>query len=401
MWKNKSFKRLWIGNAISELGGAFGTFCNGLLIYELTGSTLALGSMWLLYFSLSLIVQLFSGPYIDRWSRKWIMVIALWSRGVIFLIPLIAVSFDMLMPWHIYMVQIIVGLITPLYIPANRAILPTVVSKEHLAIANGYLDGTVRLMTFLAPIVAGLVIEYIGIHVTLSLVCIALLTSGLLVFFVEEKRTIQTIRGTWLEQFREGLHYFFKQRSIVWLSIFLAFVQFGVGVTMVTTIPYVTTELHGSYAVYGYFMAGFPLGYVIGTMAIGKIKLKSKRLVMLGALVVGGITYLNLAFTHSIVSAITTETIAGIAMAIFSAHNTTMFQQMVPNHLMGKLFFVRMLIIRGVLPFGVLVGGILSDVWGVRPLYVLIGSIICLTSLIGLIIPYFKFLEEQPEESAA
>lgn len=65
---------MWIGSAISELGGAFGTLCNSILVYELTGSEMALSSMWLLYFIPSLILQLISGPFIDKWSRKWIMI---------------------------------------------------------------------------------------------------------------------------------------------------------------------------------------------------------------------------------------------------------------------------------------------------------------------------------------
>ncbi len=40
---------MWIGSAISELGGAFGTLCNSILVYELTGSEMALSSMWLFH----------------------------------------------------------------------------------------------------------------------------------------------------------------------------------------------------------------------------------------------------------------------------------------------------------------------------------------------------------------
>ncbi|MET3319485.1 UNVERIFIED_ORG: MFS family permease [Peribacillus simplex] len=74
--KNRSFLFIWIGNVISELGAAFGTFCNSILIYQLTGSTMALGSMWILYFVPSLLLQLFIGPFIDRWSRKWTMILS-------------------------------------------------------------------------------------------------------------------------------------------------------------------------------------------------------------------------------------------------------------------------------------------------------------------------------------
>ena len=45
--------------------------------------------------------------------------------------------------------------------------------------------------------------------------------------------------------------------------------------------------------------------------------------------------------------------------------------------------------------------GILSEMWGVRALYFIIGSIICVTSLIGILLPYFKFLDGAVEEKTA
>jgi MFS family permease len=395
LFKNRSFIATWFGNSISEIGGAFGTFCNSILVYQLTGSTLALGSMWLLYFVPSLLLQLFIGPYIDRWSRKWIMIISQWTRGMVFLIPLIAIFLGNLEVWHVYTVQIVVGLISPLYVPANHAITPTIVAKEQLKAANAYIDATVRIMSFLAPILAGIVIQFLGINVTLIFVSLMLLISGSTLLLINERREQRNNRKTWLSEFKEGLNFFFNTRIIFWLGFFLAFVQFGVGVTMVTTLPYITDVLNGSYSHYGYFMAGFPIGYFIGAILVPKIELKSRRVLMLGSLFIGGITFFVLAFNYSIYFAITTEIIGGIAMAIFSIHNTTICQQVIPNHLMGKVFSVRLLIIRGTMPLGIIVGGLFSEAFGIRPLYLLIGFLISIVAFMGLILPYFKFIDNK------
>lgn len=398
LYKNRSFLSVWVGNGVSELGGAFGTFCNSILIYQLTGSTLALSSMWLLYFGPSLILQLFIGPFIDRWSRKWTMIIAQWSRALIFLVPLVALGSNTLDPWHIYVVQIVVGLITPLYVPANQAILPTLVAKDHLKQGNAWVDGTVRLMTFLAPISGGIVVEYVGVLPTLILVSSLLFSSGLTLLPIQEERRKRSIRTTWASEFKEGLSTFLTHKIILWLGIFLAFVQFGVGVTMVTTLPYITKELGGSYTSYGYFMAGFPIGYIIGTLMISYLPKMRRRTEMLGALFVGGCTFLALYVNKSISIGVSTEVIGGIAMAIFSVQNITIVQQVVPNHVMGKVTSVRLFIMRVAMPLGVLVGGWLSEMWGVRPMYLLIGSVICIVSLCGMLIPYFTFMDDFQEE---
>lgn len=399
--KNRSFFFMWIGSAISELGGAFGTLCNSILVYELTGSKTALSSMWLLYFIPSLILQLISGPYIDKWSRKGIMIFSQWIRASVFLLPLAMLVTGNIEVWHIYVVQIIVGLITPLYTPASQAITPSIVSKEHLQNANGYIDGMTRLMMFLAPVLGGIVIHFIGMKLTLFFVCICLFISGGLLLFIREKRIKQELRKTWLEQFLHGFTYFFTRPVIVWLGIFLTFVQFGVGVTMVTNLPYIKDELSAGYAEYGYFMAGFPLGYVVGSILVGKVTYKSRRILMLGGLFIGGLTYISLGFNHSIIIAVIIEVIAGICISFFNVHNTTICQQTVPNNMIGQVFSVRLFFIRSAMPLGVLLGGILSEIWGVRALYFIIGAIICVTSLIGILLPYFKFLDEAVEEKTA
>lgn len=395
VFHNSSFLYMWMGSTISELGGAFGTLCNSIIVYELTGSELALGSMWLIYFIPSLFLQLGIGPYIDKWSRKWIMVFSQFTRGTIFLIPLLMFHFNSLDVWHVYAVQIVIGLIQPLYAPASFSIIPTIISKELLTSANSYLDGTIRLMSFLAPPMGGLLVELIGVSFTLMLVCSFFVISGLLLMFLKEPPlSVEKVRDTWFQQFTEGIQFFIRQPILLWLGIFLAFVQFGVGVTMVINLPFIREELNGSYAQYGYFMAGFPLGYFFGSMLTSKIKLKPdyRRLIMLGSLMLGGLTYVSLSFTTSITIAIVIEVFAGIVLPFFNVNSASLYQQIVPNLLMGKVFSIRLFIIRAVMPLGVLTGGALGELWGIRAMFLTIGIIICSSSLLGVCLPYFRFL---------
>lgn len=250
-------------------------------------------------------------------------------------------------------------------------------------------------MTVVAPIAAGIVVQYLSTEITLALVSILLILSGLLILRVEENRGPRDIRKPWIQEFIEGTSYFFGQKIILWLSIFIAFVQFGVGVTIVITIPYITEVLSGSELHYGLFLAGFPLGYVIGSVLINYIKLNSRRLMMLGALFIGGLTFIALGFNQNVWFAIFTESIGGVMIAIFSIHNITLIQQVVPNQLMGKITSVRMLIVRTAVLVGLLLGGLLSELYGIRPMYFMIGTIICLTSFIGILLPYFSFIDEE------
>ena len=136
-----------------------------------------------------------------------------WIRASVFLLPLIMLVSGSLEVWHIYVVQIVVGLITPLYTPASQAITPSIVRKEQLQDANVYIDGMTRLMMFLAPVLGGVVIHLIGTGLTLSFVCICLFVSGAFLFYIKENRTSKPIRKTWIEQFLHGFTYFSQNQS--------------------------------------------------------------------------------------------------------------------------------------------------------------------------------------------
>jgi MFS family permease len=397
IWNLKPFRYLWAGAAASEAGGALGTFCNSIMVYELTGSKLALGSMWLLYYLPSLILQLISGPFIDKWSRKWIMVVSQWTRSLFFLLPFVMISTGQLEVWHIYAAQIAVGLVSPFYVPASQALLPSLIKGDSLQSANAVLDGTVRLLSMIVPMTGGFVIERAGTEVSLLFVTIFLLISGSFLLFIAEPAEERTIRKTWLAEFKEGIFYYIRNPLLLWLGIFLAFVQLGVGAAMVLNLPYITDELSKSYSSYGLFMSGFPVGYLAGALLIGKVRISNRRTAMLGALMAGGSTYILLALNASFAAAVVIEAAAGIFMAFFNIQSTVIYQQTVPDHLRGKVFSTRLFIIRGAMPFGVLAGSTLGSMWGVRPIFFLMGTMICAASAAGLLHPYFAFLNGQSE----
>lgn len=397
--RNRSFLTVWGGEAISELGGSFGTVVNVWLVFQLTGSQASLGGMWLIYFLPSLLVQLVAGPYLDRWNRRWVMILSQWIRAVAFLVPLTMLLQGRTEIWPLYLVSLVNGLIQPLYVPASLAFLPSIVDKSQLPTANAVLDGTMRLLLVIAPPLAGLLLASWGETGIMALICAAYLLSGLLLFFCQDDdRKRENPREGWTSQFLAGLTYFRRQRVLVWLGIFLSFVQLAVGASMVLNPAYVADELNGNSVHYGLFMAGFPFGYFIGTLLIGLFPaLIGRRIVMLGSLFAGGLTFIALAFFEQIVWAIATEIVAGIAAPFFHVYSTSLTQRMVPNELLGRVLSVRLLIIRTSMPLGLLLGSIGGEAWGVRPVYVLIGGIICITSLVGILLPAFSFLE-QPKE---
>lgn len=113
VFTHRSFLCLWLGETISELGGAIGALCNSLLLYELTGSRSAMGTLWLTYFIPSLILQLFIGPFIDRISRKYIMMCSQVLRGMVFFLPVFLMFSGQIEVWSLFVIQVVLGILQP------------------------------------------------------------------------------------------------------------------------------------------------------------------------------------------------------------------------------------------------------------------------------------------------
>ena len=390
---NKNYQAIWFSHLTSELGGIFFTVCISIIIFDMTNSVTALGSVWLIYYIPSFFMQLFIGPYIDRWSRKYTMMVCQVIRALLALLLFMLIMTDTFTIVLLYIIQICIGLVMPVFSPASQAILPTIVHQDLLQKANASLDTIRQLAAILGPIFAGLLLDFINVQWILVSIAIAFSLSVLTLYMIDEPIAERAARQPWINEFKDGFKQYFSNPLVVTLDIFFGFVQFGVGVTIVTTLPFITTILEQPYVAYGIFMAGFPIGYIIGAMITAKIPFKKSIFVLFLSLFIGGLTYVSLAFTPWFIVAIITECIAGIVIAIFNIFNITLIQQTTPENAMGKVTSIRLLIMRIMLPLGILVATISADWLTIRQMYFGIGSIICISSIIG-----YMYVQQQREK---
>ena len=391
---NKSFRALWLGEWVAELGGAAAGLCNGLLLYQLTGSTSALGMMWLVYFLPSLVIQLAAGPMIDRLPKKSIMAVSQFSRAVLFLVPAIWLMVSVYPVWMLYSVQFVLGCIQPFYVPAGMSLLPVIVKPSDLKAANAYLDGTLRLMGFLAPAAGGMIIASSNLEWAYAGAGVLFFLSFLSLRNIEEKTTVSVKKKSWFMQIKDGYRFFFGSQHIIGLTVLSGIVQFGVGTAMVINIPYVLEELKGTPFLYGLFAAGFPLGYTVGSALAGKYGPKNMyRASMLGGLLAGGLSFIGLALAESYYVALACEIAAGIFFPFFNIYNTTLLQKLIPEEVRGSVFSMRLLVIRAAMPLGIIFAGQLGEVAGIRGLYLIVGLLITASVFLCVWFPGFKKMD--------
>ncbi|RDU37753.1 MFS transporter [Neobacillus piezotolerans] len=396
LFNNRKFVLLWLAQAASGLGGTFSTFAVSWLVYKLTGSKVAMGSVWVAFMVPNIIIQMFAGPYLDRWERKKVMIFSEWFRASAFLIPIILYPLGHLETWHLYLVSLAAGIAQPLFAPSSMAYVADILPKDKLMKGNSILEGTGQIMMLLGPTLGGLLITAFGVELVLLFLVVSLGLSGLLLMLNPSSKNKTIVkRESWFFQFKEGLQFYRVYPVLFWVGIMMMFINTSSGAAQPMFLPYILDDLGGTAFQYGLFTSAFSFGMLAGSLLTGiREQPKNRKRVMLGSLFINGSLFLGLAWTPFYWVALVLSFGQGLFAIIFNINNTTLYQQRVPDHLRGRVFSVRILLAQAGIPIGAGLGSIIAETYSISSLFLALGILICLTTFICFLNPIFNSLND-------
>ncbi|MEU7481580.1 MFS transporter [Lentzea sp. NPDC042327] len=143
--RNRNYRLLWVGQALSEAGASASVIALPLLVLTLTDSAATSGFVLGASAAAQLVVGLPAGALVDRWNRRTVMLIceAVQALAVAFLVA--ALWWQAVGVEHVVLVVIVLGVCRALSEPAEDAVLPAIVAERHLSdavamnTARGYL----------------------------------------------------------------------------------------------------------------------------------------------------------------------------------------------------------------------------------------------------------------------
>jgi MFS family permease len=159
--RQRDFTLLWFAGLVSITGDLMLVVALPITVYELTGSALATGAILITNKLAALVLGSIAGVFVDRWDRKRTMVIANLVRGPALLLLLAVDSADRV--WLVYVVAAVVSAVGQFFRPAENALLPRLVGKEHLVPANALNALNDNLGRLIGPALGGLVAAWIGL----------------------------------------------------------------------------------------------------------------------------------------------------------------------------------------------------------------------------------------------
>ncbi|URZ04640.1 MFS transporter [Clostridium felsineum] len=358
-FKKRSFVILSFGGLVSIIGDLMQDFALSLYTLKITGSSIKFASVIIISIIPYLIISPISGVIVDKFDRKKLIVLVDIFRCIfIFLFYILFLKNNGVSLIQIYIFIIILEISTIFYSPAQKTILPNIVSKNDLVKATSLYTSITQTACLIAPVLGGIVYGIWGMASILIINSISFFISAFSKFFLKIpsfKSSYNILSFTSLKkQFKEGLQFFKLNKTINTLTISMFILTLGI--TSCTSIGYIYLSkkiLMVSDYKYGILGTFDVIGGLLGAFLLPSLrKKKNLKYIIFKSMLFSSIAYIVLAaiscstFTN-LISRNTTYYIILIIIALIALFATLTnisvqieFQNSTDNRLQGRIFTI-------------------------------------------------------------
>lgn len=334
-----------------------------------------------------LVVALQAGAYVDRWDRRRTMLAANTVRGLaLAALALVIVSGIGGLP-ALYTVALVTGVAEVFHDTAAQTILPALVPRGQLARANGRLYAVEFGMQQLAgPPVGGLLVATglaIAFWVPAGLWLVGVGALSLL------RGSFSTVREgpptTIRTDVREGVAFLRNHELLRTLAIMVGVTNLASSAGAAIVVLFAVGEgsaLGLSESGFGGILVALAVGGLLGSLVAATIEARLGRARTITLSLVLMTTFLAApAVTTNVTAIVVLLFIGGVGVMLWNIPTVSFRQEVTPDHLLGRVNSAYRMLAWGALPVGALVGGLLAEVIGIRPVF----AVMALLSLAMLV----------------
>jgi MFS family permease len=383
-----AFRSFWLGMLASVGGFQILRFGQFWLIFELTGSPLALGYVGLANGVPAIFLNLFGGVAADRMDqRRLIYTTQTITASLIFLLA--AITFmGVVEVWHLLTISFLAGAVEAFDQPARRALMPQLIDRKVMSSAVA-LNSSIWPGTRIgAPALAGFIIALRGTEACFFVAGVGFLVMAAVTYRLRVPRVTRTSSGSPARELFEGLN-FIRKESMFSFLIAMTFFNSFFGNSYITLMP--------MFAVDVLEVGADKLGLLMGAGGIGSLatsiwlstrtSLDSKGLLIMGSGILSGVAIAAFALTAEIVGSLSLAMALmltiGVFNSLFTTATQTSLQMMVPDHIRGRVmgFYGMTYNIR---PLGGMQAGALANVGAIgAPFAIAMGGMAVVAFAVG------------------
>ncbi|MDD5173307.1 MAG: MFS transporter [Candidatus Omnitrophota bacterium] len=357
--KDRNFLCLWIAQIISNFGDRLTQMALVALIYQTApGSAIALAKLISFTIIPVFLIGPIAGAWVDRLNKRNVMVISDLLRGILVLaIPLFIMLQQILL---VYLAVFLVFSLSRFFIPSRMAIIPDIVSKDKLLVANTLADTTHMLGNVMGLVVAGVLvnIRFIGAIGGFYIDAATFFASAALIGMIVQKSFAKevredlkvtkeafsrSIRKSIFVEIKDGIMYFKKYSQMHFIVYVFFLLMAGLGAISCVVIVFIQESFGTAtldLGLIGMFLAG---GLLLGTLLYGKLGqgMEKPRTILLSFIGTGISVVLFAFFVRKYPNILVSGLLAGLmgmmASPIMVSVNT-MTHETMPEEARGRTF---------------------------------------------------------------
>jgi DHA3 family macrolide efflux protein-like MFS transporter len=391
-WATRFFT-IWTGQAFSLFGSALVQFALVWWLTQKTGSATILATASVVAMFPQIVLGPFVGALVDRWNRRWIMIVADGSIALVTLLLAYLFWIGRVEVWQIYAILFIRSFGGAFHWPAMSASTSLMVPQEQLARVAGFNQTLQGLMGIIAPPTGALLI---GLFPTQGVLMIDVATAALaivplLIFTIPQPVRADAypngeLKTSYWEDLRAGFRYMAAWPGLLAIGLMATIINFLLNPSG-ALMPLLVTKHFGLGALqFGLTDSLWGAGIIAGGILLGVWGGFKRKIVttLMGIIGIGaGVMIVGIAPANMFWLALIGMALTGSMNAFANGPLMAILQSTVDPNMQGRVMSLINSTAMAMSPLSLLIAGPIADTFGIRTWYWLGGALCILMGLAG------------------
>lgn len=376
LWRHRDFTKLWVGQTVS----IFGTMVTRIALpltalLALDSSPLEQGFLQAIQAVPVLVVGLFAGVWVDRLSRRPIMIAADLARAALLLsIPAAAFAGALGMA-QLYVVASTSAVFTALFDAAYPAYLPTLVGRDNIIEGNAKLTASASVAEMGGFSAAGVLVQFLSGPIALLIDAVTFMVSALSLGWIhtpEPPPQPKALRESAVREATEGLAVVWREPTLRALVACSTTIRLAGGAFGAMYMLFAVRDLGLSPTAAGIIAGCGGLGSLAGSMLAEPVlrRVGAKTTLVIGFALGGAFQGLvPLAHGTAIQAGLfllAAQIFGDALMTMAFVNDISLRQMLVPDRVLGRVSATANVLGVVAMPIGALAGGIIGQLTSPR-----------------------------------
>jgi MFS family permease len=363
----RSFRWLLAATVVNNAGDGVAIAAGPLLVASQTRDPFLVSLALLSQYLPVLLFGVIAGTAADRFDRRRMVAIVNFGRAFVLAVLVVTIASGTVSIVLVLIALFVLGTAETFADAASSTLIPGLVAREDLGIANARMQGGFLLTNqFLFPPI-GAFLFAVGMALPFVANAVAFALGAVLITRIATSAPERPVNGSgWLADMAEGIRWLVAHPPMRTLALTIVTFNVTFGAAWSVLVLYTSERLGMNEVGFGLLITATAIGGVIGITSYGWLERRFSLgdLMRVGLLIETG-THLSLALTTLPAVALGTMVVFGAHEYVWGTTSTVVRQRAVPDALLGRVGSVYRVAIVGGLVVGTPLGGLLARTFGI------------------------------------